>query len=152
MLRVRERRPEPRIQAQVKAQKEEKVGRGQQGGKASRKGAKERTRKWGLRHPCLSSLGKERQETPKKTLLPLALAFLEQIQIDLRDRFQNLLHLSERLQTLLHLFLPLTGDGDRAHLPIAGTDGENPNRPVAYALAFLAKPAPGLIAAHHAAQ
>jgi hypothetical protein len=49
MMRVKERRPEQRIQAQVKAQKEEKLGRVKQGWKASRKGAKERTRRSGIR-------------------------------------------------------------------------------------------------------
>jgi hypothetical protein len=49
MMRVRERRPEQRIQAQVKAQKEEKLGRVKQDWKANRKGAKERTRRSGIR-------------------------------------------------------------------------------------------------------
>jgi len=39
-----------------------------------------------------------------------------------------------------------------AHLPIPETDGENPNRPVAFPFALLARPATGLIAANHAAQ
>src|ERR1035438_10343712 len=57
MTRVRERRPEQRIQAQVKAQKEAKLGRVKQGWKASRSGAKERTKRSGMRRrPCLSSL------------------------------------------------------------------------------------------------
>ena len=47
MMRVRERRPEQRIQAQVKAQKEEKLGWVKQGWKASRRGVKERTRRSG---------------------------------------------------------------------------------------------------------
>jgi hypothetical protein len=69
MMRVRERRPEQRIQAQVKAQKEEKLGRVKQGWKASRKGAKERTKRSGMeRRPYLSSLRNERQETQKKDL------------------------------------------------------------------------------------
>jgi hypothetical protein len=42
MMRVRERRPEQRIQAQVKAQKQEQRGRVKQDWKANRKGAKER--------------------------------------------------------------------------------------------------------------
>ena len=61
MMRVRERRPEQRIQAQVKAQKEEKLGRVKQGWKASRKGAKERIKRSGMKErPYLSSLGSER--------------------------------------------------------------------------------------------
>src|SRR5882672_3797725 len=91
----------------------------------------------------------------KKTLRPLrplALPFLEQLQIHLRDLLQYVLHPSERTQTLLYLFLHLAGDGDLAHLAIAETDGENPNRPVAFAFALLAKTTTGLIAAHHAAQ
>jgi hypothetical protein len=61
MMRVRERRPEHRIQAQVKAQKEEKVGRVKQGWKASRSGAKEQTKKSGKgQPPYLSSLINER--------------------------------------------------------------------------------------------
>jgi hypothetical protein len=61
MMRVTERRPEQRIQAQVRAQKEEKLGRVKQGWKASRKGAKERTKRSGMRgHPYLSSLRNER--------------------------------------------------------------------------------------------
>jgi hypothetical protein len=70
----------------------------------------------------------------------------------LRDLPQYLLHLSERMQGLLYLLLHLAGDGDLAHLTIAGTDGENPNRPVAFPSALLAKSSTGLIAAHHAAQ
>src|SRR5882757_9606416 len=69
MTRVRERRPEQRIQAQVKAQKEAKLGRVKQGWKASRSGAKERTKRSGMRQrPCLSSLRNERQRTQKKDL------------------------------------------------------------------------------------
>jgi hypothetical protein len=48
MMRVRERRPEQRIQAQVKTQKEAKLGRVKQDSKASRKGAKERTKRSGM--------------------------------------------------------------------------------------------------------
>jgi hypothetical protein len=92
------------------------------------------------------------KEHKKKTLRPLALTLLEQLQIHLRDLLQYFLHLSERAEALLYLFLELTGDGDLAHLSIAKTDGENPNRPVAFSFAVLAKPATGLIAAHHAAQ
>jgi hypothetical protein len=51
-MRVRERRPEQRIQAHAKAQKEKKLGRVKQGGKASRKGAKERTRRSGMGGEC----------------------------------------------------------------------------------------------------
>ena len=88
----------------------------------------------------------------KKTLRPLALAFLEQLQIHLRDLLQQGLHPSEHAQALLHLFFQLVGDGDLAHLPIAETNGENPNRPVAFPLTLLAEPATGFIAVHHAAQ
>src|SRR5260370_37824541 len=67
MMRVRERRPEQRIQAQVTAQKEEKLGLVKQGWKASRRGAKERTKRSGMRRrPCLSSLRNERQGAQKK--------------------------------------------------------------------------------------
>ena len=86
----------------------------------------------------------------KKTLPPLALSFLEQFQIDLRDLLQNFLRLSERAQAFFHLFLQFDGDGDLAHLAIAEAHGKNPNRPVAFAL--LTEPAAGFIAAHHAAQ
>jgi len=41
-------RPEQRIQAQVKAQKEQKLGRVKQGSKASKNGAKERTKRSGM--------------------------------------------------------------------------------------------------------
>jgi len=92
------------------------------------------------------------KEHKKKTLRPLALPFLEQLQIHLRDLLQYFLHLSERAQAFLYLFLQLAGDGDLAHLPIAETDREYPDRPMAFAFALFAKPAPGLIAAHHAAQ
>jgi hypothetical protein len=69
MMRVTERRPEQRIQAQVKAQKEVKLGRVKQGWKARRKGAKERTKKSGMRQcPYLSALINERQEAQKKDL------------------------------------------------------------------------------------
>ena len=88
----------------------------------------------------------------KKTLRPLVLPFLEQLQIHLRDLLEYMLHLSEGTQAFLYLFLHLAGDGDLAHLAIAETDGKNPNRPVAFAFALLAKAATGLIAAHHAAQ
>src|SRR5712692_1046736 len=64
------------------------------------------------------------KEHQKKTLPPPALAFL----------------------------LHLAGNGDLAHLPIPETDGENPNRPVTFPFALLARPATGLIAANHAAQ
>src|SRR3989442_2577972 len=142
MMRVRERRPEQRIQAQVKAQKEAKRGRVKQGWKASRKGAKERTKRSGMRRrPCLSSLRNERQETQKKTLRPLALPFLEQLQVRLRDLLEHVLHLSKCAQTLLYFFLHLAGDRDLAHLAIAETNGENPNRSVAFAFALLAKAA-----------
>ena len=86
------------------------------------------------------------------TLRPLALPFLEQLQVHLRDLLEYVLHLSERAQAFLYLFLHLAGDGDLAHLAIAETDGENPNRSVALAFALLAKAATRLIAAHHAAQ
>src|SRR6266566_5697084 len=144
-MRVRERRPEQRIQAQVKAQKEAKLGRVKQGWKASRSGAKERTKRSGMRRrPCLSSLRNERQEAQKKTLPRLALPFLEQLQIHLRDLLECFLHLSECAQTFFYLFLQLAGDGDLAPLAIAETDGENQNRPVAFSAALHAKPAAGL--------
>src|SRR6266568_5077388 len=92
------------------------------------------------------------KEHKKRTLWSLTLPFFEQLQIHLRDLLQYILRLSERTQTLLYFFLHLAGDGDLAHLAIAETDGENPNRPVAFALALLAEPATGLIAAHHAAK
>src|SRR6266478_5059878 len=75
----------------------------------------------------------------KKTLRSLALTFPEQLQIHLRDLLQYFLHLSECAQTFFYLFLQLAGDGDLAHLAIAETDGENPNRSVAFAFALLAK-------------
>jgi hypothetical protein len=49
MMRVKERRPEQRIQAQVKAQKESKLGLVKQGWQASRKGAKEPIKRSGMR-------------------------------------------------------------------------------------------------------
>jgi hypothetical protein len=88
----------------------------------------------------------------KKTLRPLALPFLEQLQIHLRDLLEYILHLGECALAFFYLFLHLAGDWDLAHLAIAETDGENPNRPVAFAFAPLAKAATGLIAVHHAAQ
>src|SRR5207244_13162829 len=76
MMRVRERRPEQRIQAQVKAQKEAKLGRVKQGWKASRSGAKERTKRSGMRRrPYLSSLRNERQEAQKKDLTAEVLCY-----------------------------------------------------------------------------
>jgi hypothetical protein len=92
------------------------------------------------------------KEHKKKTLRPLALPFLEQLQIQLRDLLQDFLCLSKRAQAFIHLFPQFVGDRDLAHLPIADTYREDPNRPVAFTLALLAKPAAGLIAAHHAAQ
>ena len=91
-------------------------------------------------------------ERKKKTLRPLALTFLEQLQVHLRDLLEYILHLSERTEAFIYFFLQLVGDRDLAHLAIAETDGENPNRSVAFAFALLAKSASGLIAAHHAAQ
>jgi hypothetical protein len=88
----------------------------------------------------------------KKTLRSLAFPFLEQLQIHLCDLLQYFLRPSERTQTLLYLSLHLAGDGDLAHLAIAETDGENPNRPMALPFALLTKSAAGLIAAHHATQ
>src|SRR5580704_9252242 len=88
----------------------------------------------------------------KKTLRPLALTFLEQLQVHLRDLLQYLLQLGERTQALFYLFLQLAGNGDLAFLASAETHRENPNRPMALPFALLAKPATGLIAAHHAAQ
>jgi hypothetical protein len=57
----------------------------------------------------------------KKTLRPLALPFIEQLLVHLRDLAQYLLHLSEHMQALLYLLLHLAGDGDLAHLTIAET-------------------------------
>jgi hypothetical protein len=88
----------------------------------------------------------------KKTLRPLAFPFLEQLQVHLRDLLQYILYLSKGTQALLYLFLHFDGDRDLAHLAIAETDGENPNRSVAFPLALLAKAATGFIAANHAAQ
>jgi len=88
----------------------------------------------------------------KKTLRPLTLPLLEQLQIQPRDLLQHFLRLSKRAQALFYLFPQFVGNRDLAHLPIAEIHGENPDRPVAFALALLAKPATGLIAAHHAAQ
>jgi hypothetical protein len=88
----------------------------------------------------------------KKTLPPLTLPLLEQLQIHLRDLSQDSLCLRERAQALFYFLLELAGDRDLAHLPIAQTHRENPNRPVAFAFALLAKAAAGLIAPHHAAQ
>src|ERR1700730_18061056 len=88
----------------------------------------------------------------KKTLQPLTLAFLEQLQIHLRDLLQYFLHLSEGAQAFFYLFLQLAGDRDLTHLTIAETDGKNPNRPVAFTLALLAKPAARCVAVHHPAQ
>ena len=67
-MRVRERRPEQRIQAQVKVQKNDKLGRVKQGWKASRSGAKERTKRSGMRQrPYLSSFTiNERQKHKKR--------------------------------------------------------------------------------------
>ena len=91
------------------------------------------------------------KERKKKTLPLLALTFLQQFEIDLRDLLQNILRLSERTQAFFYLLLKFAGNRDLAHLAIAETDGENPNWPVAFALALLTKPAAGLIAAHHTA-
>jgi hypothetical protein len=92
------------------------------------------------------------KEHKKKTLRPLALTLLEQLQIHQRDLLEYILRLSECTQAFLYLFLQLVGDRDLAHLAIAETNGENPNRSVAFALALFAETATGLIAAHHAAQ
>src|SRR6516225_10988975 len=94
------------------------------------------------------------KEHKKKTLRTLALPLLEQLQVQQRDLLQYFLRLSKRAQAFLHLFPQFIGDRDLAHLPIAKIHREDPNRPVALplALALLAKPAAGLIAAHHAAQ
>jgi hypothetical protein len=130
-----------------------KAGPSEAGLEGEQEGAKERTKRSGMRgRPYRSSLINERQVTQKKTLPPPALPFLEQLQIYVRDLLQYFLQLSERAQAFLDLFLQLTGNRDLAHLAIAETDGENPNRPVAFALALLAEPATGFIAAHHAAQ
>jgi hypothetical protein len=88
----------------------------------------------------------------KKTLRSLALTFFEQLQVHLRDLLEYLLQLSERTKALFYLFLQLAGDGDLPHLAIAETHRKNPNRPVTLPFALFAKPATGLIAAHHAAQ
>src|SRR6516225_5924356 len=92
------------------------------------------------------------KEHKKKTLRTLALPLLEQLQVQQRDLLQYFLRLSKRAQAFLYLFPQFIGDRDLAHLPIAEIHREDPNRPVALPLALLAKPAAGLIAAHHAAQ
>ena len=85
---VRERRPEQRIQAQAKAQKEEKLGRVKQGCKASSNGAKERTRRSGMSVLIFHLYEMKDKEHKKRILLALALAFLEQIEVHLRDLLQ----------------------------------------------------------------
>ena len=85
---VRERRPEQRIQAQAKAQKEEKLGRVKHGCKASRNGAKERTKRAGMSAPLFHLYEMKDKKHKKKTLLASALAFLEQIEVHLRDLLQ----------------------------------------------------------------
>src|ERR1035438_227837 len=84
---------------------------------------------------------KDKECKKRGSLQPLALTFLEQLQIHLCDLLQHLLHLIERTQTRLYFFFHLAGNRDLPHLAIAETDGENPNRPVAFALTLLAKPA-----------
>ena len=67
MMRVRERRPEQRIQAQVKAQKEQKLGCVKQDWQASRSGAKERTKRWGIRRgQSFTSYMKDKQLKKKR--------------------------------------------------------------------------------------
>src|SRR6516225_4287832 len=66
------------------------------------------------------------KEHKKKTLRPLALPFLEQLQIHLRDLLQYFLHLSERAQTFLHLLPQLAGDGDLAPVPLAFSQNRQP--------------------------
>src|ERR1700724_4325314 len=75
MTRVRERRPEQRIQAQVNAQKEEKLGRVKQGCKASRKGAKGRTRMSGIGafsffHQCHERHANQKKRLSASCVLP----------------------------------------------------------------------------------
>src|SRR6266568_4361903 len=104
MMRVRERRPEQRIQAQVKAQKEAKLGRVKQGWKASRKGAKERTKRSGIRKRLIFHLRYERYKVQKKSASAL-FTFFQQILIDARDLFEPLLNFSETADSLRYFWL-----------------------------------------------
>src|SRR5436853_4524342 len=106
MMRVKERRPEQRIQAQVKAQKEAKLGRVKQGWRASRKGAKERTKRSGMRRrPCLSSLRNERQGAQKKDLTAAG-AYVPGTTPNSPARSASVLFASERM--LAGFLLPLS--------------------------------------------
>ena len=73
----------------------------------------------------------------------------QQLQIHRSDLLEQFLRQAKRAQTGLDFFLQLPGDGELAHPPIPHTDGENPDRPMALPLAFLAMLTAGLIATHH---
>src|ERR1700678_1299878 len=88
----------------------------------------------------------------KKESLPPALAFLQQIQIDLGDLLDQFPRLSQRPQTLLHFRHAFLGNRDLAHPPVAETDGEDANGSVAWALALLAEATPGFMTTHHPMQ
>jgi hypothetical protein len=84
MTRVRERRPEQRIQEQTRPQKERKLGWVKQGWKAWRSGAKDWTSKAGIGTASPSYIFMKYKEAKKKTLLPL-LPFSQQLLIYFPD-------------------------------------------------------------------
>ena len=85
-------------------------------------------------------------EVQKKLLAP-SLTFHQKVEVHLRDLLQEFLHLGVRAadSRSTSAFISL-GMGIWRTLSIAETDGENPDRSVAFALALLAKNGnPGLL-------
>src|ERR1700674_263297 len=128
MMWVRERRPEQRIQAQAKAQKEEKLGRVKQGCKASRNGAKERTKRSGiaaLRCHLIFHVFSERHPSQKSA--SALFAFFQQILVYVGDLLQQRLNLSKAADPLLDLLLQVGGNGDLPYPP-RNLEPERPHR------------------------
>src|SRR5580700_3102242 len=116
MMWVRERRPEQRIQAQAKAQKEEKLGRVKQGCKASSKGAKERTRRSGIvRQGVTQSFTYLMKETNHKKSASALFAFFQQILVYAGDLLQQRLNLSKAADPFLDLLLQVGGNRDLSY-------------------------------------
>ena len=150
MMRVRERRPEHKIQAQTSPQKERKLGWVKQGWKAWRRGAKDRTNRSGKGATSLSSIFMKDKEAKKKKLLP-PLPFFQQLPIDLPDLPKQVLNFREAAEPVFHLALQLLGDGDLANTALTRAHRQNPDRAVSLPLSLLAAAAAGLVAAHHPA-
>ena len=91
------------------------------------------------------------KDTGHKKSASALLAFFQQILVYAGDLLQQRLTLSKAAEPFLDLLLQVGGNGDLPYPPVSWTDRENRNRAVAFALAFFAKAATGLVAADHTA-